>query len=1014
MSTELAIVIKASALTGVASTAIRALGGSMDALGKGGALATSKLGREYSLLTRRAQNLNSKLFDVDAFAASKRINERLGESYAKAQDKAQQFGQSLAKARQFADESKTSLAAFRNELSNQTGKATDAQKLKLQLLGEQAKGAQNDMLLLSNRFRDARDRVKELDARLSESALHLQKNREELSKNGIATAQLASHKTQLIKQLELEQSRIGALGKTYAALERKQSVLQGLQAKRTALQEHGSALKSEALGAAGAVGVIAFPLKAAMEFESKMANVKKVVTFDTPAQFKQMGDDVMALTRTIPLAGTELASIVAQGGQAGIARENLIGFTTDAAKMGIAFDMAASEAGTAMAGLSNVLKIPIANIGKLGDKINYVADNANSNSRDIVNVITRVGAATKQFGLTDNFAVALSSTYLSMNKPPELAAQAINGMMQTMSLAKVGEFDSELKKLGLTTKGFGQAVDKNADAALQDLLARVKKLPQKEQYPFLISMFGKNYADDIMLITSNTEELNRQVNLLTDTGTNGKPLFDGSMSREFENQSATSTNQLTLFKNGLTELAKTVGDTMLPAFNDLLVNTLIPLSHELSDFMQKNPGFAKGLVGVVAALAAFKVGGFAVRAMLHGLNTLTLGGRLRYVAFTKALLQGKGALQSMRLGLGLSNRALIRQNGALGSIARGYSKVSRFALNAASSVKKFAGTKLGKTVGKGLGAAAGAYGLYDIYKQDKNAGAKNQTTGQKVASYAQGAASGAAIGAMFGPMGAVVGAALGLIYTAVVRNFDAIKTYIADKIGQVKLNLAATWTEISNHPAQALARIGAIILNWSPLGLFVNAFAGVLSWFGVTLPASFSNFGTMIIDGLVNSITAGVSRVVTAIKNVAVSGIEIAKSTFGINSPSRVFRKIGGGLTHGLDLGVIKGATRPLSTIGTFADNLQQRFKNRAGQLQSTLTARMQSNAAELAQAQSQPRPSSAASGANAGSYVIHYSPQISAPNGHVEQVKEALRLSQREFESMFEHMMAGQARRSY
>ena len=46
-----------------------------------------------------------------------------------------------------------------------------------------------------------------------------------------------------------------------------------------------------------------------------------------------------------------------------------------------------------------------------------------------------------------------------MNKPPELAAQAINGMMQTLSLAKVGEFDDELKKLGLTTKGFAQAVE---------------------------------------------------------------------------------------------------------------------------------------------------------------------------------------------------------------------------------------------------------------------------------------------------------------------------------------------------------------------------------------------------------------------------------------------------------------------------------------------------------------------------------------------------------------------------
>ena len=746
MSSELAIVIKASALTGAASAAVQALGGSLGQLGRNGTTATSKLGREYALLTRRATDLNSKLLDVGAFAASKRINQRLSASYAQAQEKAQGLNRSLAQARDFAKQSQSALTAYRHELASQTGKATDAQKLKLKLLGEQAKSAQADIGHLTTEFNQARGKVRELSARLEDSRLSLQAQRAELQKNGIATAQLGTHKAQLTRQLEREQSRIHSLSKTYNALNLTEKKLQTLQLKRSALQEHGSALKGEIMGAVAAAGTIAFPVKAAMEFESKMADVKKVVTFESPAQFKAMGQDILALSRVIPMASTELASIVAQGGQAGIARENLIGFATDAAKMGIAFDMAADEAGTAMAGLSNVLSIPIANIGILGDKINHLADNANSNARDIVNVLTRVGGATKQFGLTDGFSSALSSTFLSMNKPPELAAQAINGMMQTMSLAKVGEFDSELKKLGLTTKGFGQAVNQNADAALQDLLARVAQLPKQEQYPFLISMFGRNYADDVMLITGNTAELNRQVQLLKDTGADGKPLFEGSMTREFNNQSSTTANQLKLFKNGAMEVAITVGNQLLPALNDLLQNTIIPLTHQFANFMQKHPGFAKGLVTIVAALAGFKVGGLALRGLLYGINLATLGGKIRVLALAKAILQGKGALQALRLGLNLSNRTLLRQRGLLGTLARSFAHVSRFAGGAAGAIKKFAGTKLGKGVGKGLGAAAGAYGLYDIYQNDKNAGAKNQTAGQKVASYAQGALSGAAIG----------------------------------------------------------------------------------------------------------------------------------------------------------------------------------------------------------------------------------------------------------------------------
>ena len=73
------------------------------------------------------------------------------------------------------------------------------------------------------------------------------------------------------------------------------------------------------------------------------------MNFDSPAQFKEMEQDILRLTRTIPMASEEIAAIVAAGGQAGIARENLLGYAEDAAKNGVASDMAAGDAGTAMA-----------------------------------------------------------------------------------------------------------------------------------------------------------------------------------------------------------------------------------------------------------------------------------------------------------------------------------------------------------------------------------------------------------------------------------------------------------------------------------------------------------------------------------------------------------------------------------------------------------------------------------------------------------------------------------------
>ena len=205
------------------------------------------------------------------------------------------------------------------------------------------------------------------------------------------------------------------------------------------------------LGTAATTSMLAIA-QPAIKFESAMADVKKVVNFDSPAQFKEMEQDILRLTRTIPMASEEIAAIVAAGGQAGIARENLLGYAEDAAKMGVAFDMAAGDAGTAMATMANVLGKPISEMAKFGDAINHLSDNANAKAADIVNVIARAGSDTRMLGLTENQAAALGSTFLSMGKAPEVAAQAIKGMSSAFAELKAGKHAKELQMLGLTPK----------------------------------------------------------------------------------------------------------------------------------------------------------------------------------------------------------------------------------------------------------------------------------------------------------------------------------------------------------------------------------------------------------------------------------------------------------------------------------------------------------------------------------------------------------------------------------
>jgi TP901 family phage tail tape measure protein len=334
--------------------------------------------------------------------------------------------------------------------------------------------------------------------------------------------------------------------------------------------------------------------------------------------------------------------------------------------------------------------------------------------------------------------------------------------------------------------------------------------------------------------------------------------------------------------------------------NDFVGNTLMP-------WVTENKGLIKTVVSVGAGLLGMK---------------LAIGaGKLAFSSIMEPIRLFKTALDFSKGVKSLYDLNRLAGGGKLVSFFRSFKSTSALmnfgqrALSVGKRIKDFAGTKAGKIAGKGLGAAAGAYGLYSIARDDLNAGAKKQTTGQKLGSYAKGAASGAAIGMMFGPIGAVAGAALGLVYTAVVRNWDKVKSYTSK-----------AWKSITTFAKSGIGNISKTILNWSPIGLFYKAFAKVLNWFGVKLPADFTGFGSMIIDGLGRGIEAMFPGILAKLSAFAESVKTGFKSIMGIHSPSRVFKGFGGYLMEGLSLGIDSKSRGVLRSVASVGSAIQKNF----------------------------------------------------------------------------------------
>ena len=127
-------------------------------------------------------------------------------------------------------------------------------------------------------------------------------------------------------------------------------------------------------------------------------------------------------------------------------------------------------------------------------------------------------------------------------------------------------------------------------------------------------------------------------------------------------------------------------------------------------------------------------------------------------------------------------------------------------------------------------------------------------------------------------------------------------------LGQVWSSLVAgastLWQQLGGSFPAVLQTISTAIINWSPLGLFYQAFAGVMSYFGVELPTKFTEFGANIIQGLVNGITSNLAMVRDAVGAAANSAVGWFKEKLGIHSPSRVFMAAGVNVGEGAAIGI--------------------------------------------------------------------------------------------------------------
>ena len=709
----------------------------------------------------------------------------------------------------------------------------------------------------------ARGEANQLGAQFNAQQQKVQQLRDKLSAAGISTKNLAQHDQQLRATIAATTARIEkqtAALKLQSEMQRRVSNLK--QARQANVADRGQA-RGELLDGVALAATLAAPIKMAVDFESSMADVAKVMDFGGDENgLAKLSKSAIDLSKNLPMAAKDIAQIMALGGQSGLSSEellgagNAVGFTEHAIKMGTAFGMAAEEAGSSMAKMKSAFGMSIPEVANLTDKINLLGNTGAANEKQILSILTRVGPLGAVAGVASGEIAALGSTLAGMGIAEEVAATGIQNLMLSLvagEAATKGQSEA-MKKLGLDSTAVAKSMQKDAAGTMLGVFEKLQGLKDYEQASVMTQMFGKESIKAIAPMLTQLDTLKENF-----TKVNDETRYAGAVNAEYAARAATTANQMQLAKNQAAAMGITLGNVMLPALNDTL-KALMPWMSQLTGLAQAYPGVTKAIVMGVGALMLFKI------AAIAGAYALTF--------VRGALLAGKAVLLAARMGWLLYTGAMVAGTSA-----------SRAAI----------------VISKALTAAQWLF----------NAALSANPIGVVVLAIVALVAAGVLLYRNWGDI--VAGGKL--LWQDFTAWLGGLLTGLAGWISGIWASIAATassmWASFVSGVRSVLnGGVGAwvsTLLNFSPLGILWMAITSALSALSLEVPGQFRSLGGFLVDGIIGGITGKLSALKDAVVGVASSAAGWFKEKLGIASPSKVFTQFGGWISEGAAVGIEAG-----------------------------------------------------------------------------------------------------------
>lgn len=350
------------------------------------------------------------------------------------------------------------------------------------------------------------------------------------------------------------------------------------------------------------VGMAAAGGKAAIEFESAFAGVRKTVDA-TEKQYAVLNKSILEMGRVVPKTHSELAGIMESGGQLGVAQDKLEKFTRVIADLDVATNLTGEAGASMLAQYANVKQMDLDNIDRLGSVIVDLGNNTATTELDIVNMAQRLSGAAAILKLTDAQTMGLAATMSSLGINAEAGGSAMSRILSKMMQAVKGggdELKIYAKTANMSADAFAAAFGADPLTALIAFIGGLNEINEAggNVYETLeeVELGDIRITDSLLRMSGAQGQLEKNIALA-----NKAWAENTALTKEAEQRYGTTESKIKLAQNSIREAGISIGNAFLPVIGDAaegvanLANKFADLDQQQQRQIITGAGIAAGI-----------------------------------------------------------------------------------------------------------------------------------------------------------------------------------------------------------------------------------------------------------------------------------------------------------------------------------------------------------------------------------------------------------------------------------